>query len=120
MSLASRSVVSALRNGAFTESATIKRRTTEGVWRRGIFVESAPVETATSVIAAPVEARVRETLPEGLRESKLLTFYVVGTLTAVKDGESAGDEITYANDTYRIVSSHEWDGFTEAVGQKVS
>lgn len=120
MSLASRSVVSALRNGAFTESAVVRRITTEGVWRRGIFVESDPVETTTSVIAAPVEARVRETLPEGLRESKLMTFYVVGTVTAVKEGESEGDEIVYSDGTYRIIMSHEWDGFTEAIGQKVS
>lgn len=70
-------------------------------------------------VTAPLNGQQRDTLPEGLRQSKSRAFWLpVGEVSSVRAGETDGDEITHDGTRYRVVSVKAWGAFVEALGVK--
>lgn len=108
--------LSALSNPLLQEDATLTRQR-EGHRERGIFRAFTTVPVDIKVVVAPVDPTVRETLPEGFRESELRTFYTRAEVSTGVEGEEIGDLIRYEGGNYRVVRVHNWGGaFYEAIG----
>ena len=84
--------------------------------RFGKFVEGATTETAVQLVTAPISGRDRQVLPEGLRSLNVRKFWLREAVTAVVEGEQAGDVIRYDGADYRAVMVEDWGGFQEVTG----
>ena len=84
--------------------------------RFGEFVEGATTETAVQLVTAPISGRDRQVLPEGVRSLNVRKFWLREAVTAVVEGEQAGDVIRYDGADYRAVMVEDWGGFQEVTG----
>ena len=89
-------------------------RFVEGEWEPGN-TRAKPVQAVT----APLSGQQRDTLPEGLRQTKSRAFWLpVSEVSSVRAGETDGDEITHDGTRYRVVSAKDWGAFIEALAVK--
>ena len=98
----------------FREDAVLIRAST-GTFAAGRFDPTQPARIPIKVTAAGTDSE-RETQPGGLRENPRLTFYLREPVTAIVEGESAGDAIEYGGETYQLIEVHDWGAFFEALG----
>ena len=115
---ASRIVARALGNVYLRQDAVVVKKA-DGSYIRGRFAEGAVTRTPVKLVTAPVQPRMRETLPEGLRSSQLLTFYLRELVRVAAEGRHTGDSIEFGGNTYNVVFVHPWGGYYEAIGVRV-
>ena len=81
----------------FTEPAILLRSTeghrindpdTPGEW-----IDGAPVDSAIAIVQAPITGQERMTLPEGLRDEDVRTFWLQGDIQALHYGLADGSRI---------------------------
>ena len=123
MSIAADVAAVALENVMLQEDAVVLQQNI-GSWSRGVFVEAEPTRIPVKVVTAPVAVgertpagNIRKTLPEGLREKELRSFWLKQRVRALQEGETPGDSILYDGGTYQVVRVNSWGGvFYEAIG----
>ena len=74
------------------QAAALLLRQTEGYYNQyGEFVEGAAIETAVSLVHAPISGQQRLTLEEGLRDEDVRTFWLLGDHPSLRYGLTDGD-----------------------------
>ena len=84
---------SVLSHPSFTSPAILLRQTEGHRDTTGEFVEGAAVETAVSMVHAPMTGQERLTAPEGLRDEDIRKFWLLGDHAALRYGLTDGDRI---------------------------
>lgn len=118
-SLASTIASYALDN-VYTQEDAVLVRQGQGTWSRGVFTAVQEAGVDVKLVSAPVSPQVRETLPEGFRESSLLTFWLKEDVSAIEEGNTIGDDIVFDGGTYKVIKVHHWGGFNEAIGTLIT
>lgn len=110
-----------IRDGVFTEEGTLISAGAGSYNDFGEFQTGAGQSSTVKLVTAPVTGRERETLPEGLREKNLRTFYLATQVRATEEGDGgiAGDIIEYNGTRWRVVQAQDWGGFWSCIGEQV-
>ena len=102
----------------FTEDAILVKSSDGTRNTDGIFIPGKRKPTPISVVTAPLSGEDRQQLPEGIREAEGRKFWLRDSISAVREGEAAGDYIRYGGEVFRIVLVKNWQGFSEAIGMR--
>ena len=84
---------SALSNVGFVESAFLLREAVGDRDDDGVWVPGAITATTVSVVQAPITGQERNTLPEGMRDSDVRKFWVMGDVASLRYGRTDGDRL---------------------------
>lgn len=99
------------------QSFTIRRRT--GKWQGGR-MEVVTDETLTAVgIIQPPSSEELQFFPEGERRKGVIAIYTQ-TLLHLTEGEEIADDVTWHDESYKIIRVDRWDdyGYCVAYAQK--
>ena len=80
-------------SSAFSEAALLLRQTQGARNQYGEWEQGAGIETPVALVQAPITGQRRATLPEGLRNEDVRTFWYAGDIAGVRYGLADGDRI---------------------------
>ena len=123
MSRASRELAAELFiNPDTVEDATLVRQGAGDRNEFGEFVPGATTEHPVIVVTAPIDGQDRQTLPEGMRDRTVRTFWLRERIEAVDESTEGhtGDVLRYGGNTWEAFHVDEWGGFFEAMTVKTS
>lgn len=104
-----------LRNGFFTDSVLITRRSyTINDYGENVLTESAPFYVDASV--QPVKGKELEFLPEFVLETSTLKFFTLEPLYTESNSTGYSDKVIYNGQSYQIIQAQQWKTHCESIG----